>query len=92
MPDNPCGCKIEFDPVREMARLVSDKCRVAELERKNAELVAASQAIYDYIESGVLVRSIDKDGEPGWAIRMLPFVRDLKAFQDALAPKEPDHD
>lgn len=37
--------------------------------------------ILGYIEDGTLVRSTDKDAYPGWAIRILRFVRDLAEAQ-----------
>jgi hypothetical protein len=49
------------------------------------ELVAALEALMADIDSGVLVRDITRDAEPGWHMRMLAFVGRLHAAQAAVA-------
>jgi hypothetical protein len=36
-----------------------------------------------YIEDGTLVRDTSRDHETSWAMRMLPFVRDLSEAKEA---------
>ena len=49
------------------------------------DLLEALKALMNDIDSGVLVRDITHDGEPGWSIRMMDFVGRLKAAQAAIA-------
>jgi hypothetical protein len=46
--------------------------------------------LYAHIESGLLVRNIERDQEEGWGMRMLPLVRTLAATDAYLSsPQEP---
>jgi hypothetical protein len=54
----------------------------------NGQLLAALKSIMSHLDSGVLVRDVSRDGEPGWAIRMLPLVGDLQSAAVAIAKAE----
>ena len=40
------------------------------------------------LESGTLIRDISKDHEPGWAVKMMQFVDDLRKLQEAICKAE----
>lgn len=48
------------------------------------ELLESCKKLMAYIDNGTLVRNTANDAEDGWAIKMLPFVQDLKAAQEAI--------
>ena len=48
------------------------------------ELLAALKAVLSDIDSGVLVRDVTRDGQPGWAMTMIAFVQRLQAAQRAV--------
>lgn len=52
------------------------------------ELLAALKGLMSDIDSGLLVRDITRDSEPGWAMNMLAFVGRLHAAQSAIARAE----
>lgn len=52
------------------------------------DLLAALKALLADIDSGLLVRDITRDGEPGWAMHMLHFVQRMQAAQAAIAKAE----
>ena len=45
----------------------------------------AAETIYSRISDGTLVRSTEHDAAPDWTLRMIKFVAELKAFNEALA-------
>lgn len=50
-------------------------------------LQAAAEAgrdLFKMMNEGKLVRDISADGQPGWALRMMAFVRRLKKNHDAI--------
>ena len=53
-----------------------------------AELAETAKKFLSYLESGTLIRDISKDHEPGWVLRMMEFVCDLKKLQEAIAKAE----
>ena len=57
-------------------------------EESALKLLAASKAIWKQIEDGKLVRNTSGDENPGWAMRQVPLIRDLKAFADAITEAE----
>jgi hypothetical protein len=56
---------------------------------RDKELSEAVRTILRGFDEGVFVRSIDRDGEPGWAINLLPFIQALAAAQRALSEGDP---
>ncbi len=52
------------------------------------DLLAALKSLLADIDSGVLVRDITRDGEPGWSMHMLDFVKRLQSAQAAIAKAE----
>lgn len=50
---------------------------VVVLRKENAELRKALQKFFTWLDEGVLVRNISKDGMPDWSIRMMRFVKEL---------------
>lgn len=42
------------------------------------DLLRACEFFLDALDNGVLIRNIDSDDDPGWAIKMLHFVSDLR--------------
>lgn len=52
------------------------------------ELYEACKALFGHIESGTLVRSIEKDGDSDWTVRMFNFARDLANTRTALFKAE----
>jgi hypothetical protein len=68
-------------------------CIIAETTiKEKADLIAAAPEMYEalkallnYLDQVVLVRNIELDSEPDWALRMLQLTKDLKLVHDALA-------
>lgn len=86
-------------PIAEVYPLGSDPRPEAEA---NARLIAAAPEMLDALkliksmfEDGRIVRNIKNDGEPGWMLKMLHFVRELQticlAIDKADGPKEAEH-
>ena len=61
-----------------------------QLKELCAELAETAKKFLSYLESGTLIRDISKDHEPGWAVKMIQFVNDLKKLQEAIAKAEED--
>ena len=64
-------------------------------ERANAELIAAAPELLEAcqffvtaLETGLLVRPIDKDDQSDWALKMMGFVKQLQKAQAAIAKAE----
>ena len=57
-----------------------------------AELAETAKKFIGYLESGTLIRDISKDHEPGWALRMMQFVDDLRKLQEAIRKAEGETD
>lgn len=57
------------------------------VEERNT-LTAAARDVLDLIESGVLVRDVTRDAEPGWHRSTLDMVMKLAALQAALSKGE----
>lgn len=82
--------------VERLARQLSENLEVvapgSELEREVmcrtlepvAELIEAAQGVMELIDQGKLVRDTSGDLESDWAIKQIPMVRTLAAFQSAL--------
>ena len=49
------------------------------------ELVAALQTVWAMFDDGRIVRNINNDGKPDWAMKMLEFTRELQKIQSAIA-------
>jgi hypothetical protein len=49
------------------------------------ELAACLREVLKGFETGVFVRNIEGDGQPDWAIKLIPFVALLGRCQAALA-------
>ena len=47
------------------------------------EVSEAIKTVLRGFEEGVFVRSTDRDGEDGWAMRMLPFMLALSTLREA---------
>jgi hypothetical protein len=45
--------------------------------RSTPQLIAALETFMGWLESGMLVRDITKDGQSGWTLNMMHFVKDL---------------
>lgn len=60
----------------------------AHLMAASSELLSSLKALIADIDSGLLVRDITRDGEPGWSMHMLAFVQRLQAAQAAIAKAE----
>lgn len=63
--------------------------------RANARLIAESPQMYKAIkgilegfDKGVFVRSTAWDGEPGWALKLLPFIVALREAGEAIEKVE----
>lgn len=54
------------------------------------ELLEALKGIHSLLESGYLVRNIDDDAKPDFALRQIEPVKKLKAMVDAIAKAEGD--
>lgn len=83
----------ERDEAFERNRSLERRCVKAEIKRDKFEperdrLREASQKIFDFIEDGTLVRNIENDGSPDWAMRALPLVRAMQELGAALTPEE----
>ena len=52
------------------------------------DLYVSLSALMADIENGILVRDVSGDGEPGYAVRMLPFVKRLQVAAAALGKAE----
>lgn len=50
---------------------------------------ALLKKLIDYIEDGTLVRNTYGDGQPDWAIKLVPFVKDLADAHRAVYPGMP---
>jgi hypothetical protein len=48
------------------------------------ELLTACVAMLGYIESGFLIRNTKNDHQTDWALKALPFVKDLQAMDTAI--------
>lgn len=74
-------------------RVERGSCIIAETTiKEKADLIAAAPEMYEalktllqYLDQVVLVRNIERDSEPDWAVRMLHLTKDLKLAHDALA-------
>ena len=69
-------------------QIEAERYRFKELNR---ELTETSKKFLGYLESGILIRDISKDSEPGWALEMMTFVSDLKDLQEAISKAEEAH-
>lgn len=54
--------------------------------RERDDLRAALTDMFALIDEGLLVRNIEKDAEPSWAMRQVRFVQRLAKAQAALNP------
>ena len=52
------------------------------------EMLEALKALTAHIESGTLVRSIDKDDQPGWALKVIPLANDIGMAKAAIDKAE----
>jgi hypothetical protein len=52
------------------------------------DLLVSLKDIFTLMDEGVLVRNIDDDGKPDFALRMIPVVGRLKRAHDAIAKAE----
>lgn len=52
------------------------------------ELLAGLKAIIAGFDAGVWVRNISGDGEPAWAIKLMPHIQAMAAAIDAVAKAE----
>jgi len=61
------------------------------LKEQVRRLTEALEGVMGLIDSGTLQRDISGDGEPGWAIKMMPpFVQTLAAARAVLPKENPD--
>ena len=59
-----------------------------ELKSQRDIAAAALRDLFALMDEGYLVRDISRDGEEGFAMRQLPYVRRLAAAHSALAAAE----
>jgi len=64
------------------------QCSALPAQNLVSELLSALKGLMGDIESGMLVRNIADDMEPGWTMKMLGFVQRLKAAQIAIGKAE----
>jgi multidrug resistance efflux pump len=50
-----------------------------------AQRTGALQNLFALVESGVLVRNLSRDAEPGFALRQVPLIQAFTAARDILA-------
>ena len=62
------------------------------LRAENARLKEALVAVVKLVDDGLLVRNVANDHMEGWGIRALPIVQALQQANEALQPKEDNHD
>lgn len=62
--------------------------KLAGLEVAPAGTMELLGALYGFVESGVLVRNIEHDGEPDFARRQIPFVSTLGKVARLVRPEE----
>ena len=55
------------------------------LERSHTDLLQALEGVMSEIDNGRLVRNIDKDHEPNWAIRQMDLVLALNKALKAIS-------
>jgi hypothetical protein len=79
----------ELGEVRHKPIISADECRAnARLIAEAPNLLVALKGIMAHVESGMLVRNTSEDIDPGWAIKQLPLVMDLKAAVEAISNAE----
>lgn len=52
------------------------------------ELLAAAKTVIDGFAQGIFTRDISHDGDPGWAMRLLPYLQAIGKMNDAIAKAE----
>lgn len=57
---------------------------VLELQRRNAELLKALELVWSMFDDKRIVRNIENDHKPDWALKMLQFTQDLKTIHEAM--------
>ena len=81
-----CGCKIHVAQWTLKRKVVSQES--CPLHKAAKELLDAAKGVWKLLEDGVLVRRINKDHEPHWAIKQIPIVRTLYALEHSIAKAE----
>ncbi len=76
------GLLVDFHPLHPDARLIA---AAPDLLRQRDALREALAGIFQMIESGELVRDVSKDGDPSWAMTVVPLVTKLNQARAALA-------
>ncbi len=41
----------------------------------------AAQRVLEGFESGVFIRNVSRDSEPGWALKVIPYIQALATLQ-----------
>lgn len=86
------GFTIATDVSQEQAETIEADARLiaaapqTKIERD--ELLEACKMFMDCLDSGVLVRNIENDAEPGFAVEMMEFVMGLNKAQAAIENAE----
>lgn len=57
---------------------------IMQREEKSREALACLRLLVSRLEDGTLVRNLNHDGDPNWAIRMLPFIQELNRITIAI--------
>jgi len=60
----------------------------SDYDNVRSELLEAAKAVYQLIESGVLVRDTSKDHEPDWVMKQFPLVKGLAKLKAAIEKAE----
>ena len=53
------------------------------------ELTEAIRRVLEGFETGVFVRSVEKDNDPAWAMKLIPYLRALAVLQEAVGEEPP---
>lgn len=76
-----CGCMVELKPHSPFQNPTIIYCP---LHAAAPAMLEALTDIFAMIETGELVRNLNKDGDGDWTVKMIAFVERLQKAQQAL--------